>query len=82
MTWCEEHSLQDLLNSSNPSSNLLAVYLLCNQAAGDAISNLLLVDAALRLLNWDMDKWAQLYTDLPSSMLKASSPLCHIHWLD
>ena len=64
--------LQGLLSDSNPTSNLLAVYLLSNQAAGDAISNLLLVEVALRLLGWDLNQWSQLYTDLPSSMLKVS----------
>jgi len=42
-----------------------------NQAIGDALSDLLLVVAALRLKGWSMEKWDGIYTDLPSRMLKA-----------
>ena len=43
---------------------------LVNQAVGDALSDLLLVDAILRLNQWDVATWNQLYTDLPSRQCK------------
>ena len=58
--------------STDAGKKLRAVHLLSNQATGDAISNLLLVDVALRLLGWSMSEWAALYQDLPSSMLKVA----------
>lgn len=71
--------VQDVLSSSGPHSKILAVYFLVNQATGDAISNLLLVEAALQILGWDTNKWALLYTDLPSSMLKVI--FLYIHYM-
>ena len=60
---------------------LLALARLSNQAVGDAISGLLMVEAALTLLNWDLPSWADMYQELPSRQLKvgrccasASSP--------
>jgi phosphoacetylglucosamine mutase len=41
-----------------------------NQAVGDAISGILMVEAALRRKQWGLDEWAALYTDLPSRQLK------------
>ena len=57
-----------------------------NQAVGDAISGLLLVEAALRRKSWSMQQWAALYTDLPSQQLKVwvilgSSCLMPLHGL-
>jgi phosphoacetylglucosamine mutase len=43
---------------------------LVNQAVGDALSDLLLVDAILQLKQWDIATWNQLYTDLPSRQCK------------
>ena len=43
---------------------------LVNQAVGDALSDLLLVDAILQLKQWDIQRWNQLYTDLPSRQCK------------
>lgn len=43
-----------------------------NQAVGDALSGVLLVEAALRRKGWGLDQWAALYTDLPSRQLKAN----------
>jgi phosphoacetylglucosamine mutase len=43
---------------------------LVNQAVGDALSDLLLVDAILQLKQWDLETWNQLYTDLPSRQCK------------
>ena len=43
---------------------------LINQAVGDALSDLLLVDAILHIKRWDLKKWSQLYSDMPSRMSK------------
>ncbi|KAH9620734.1 hypothetical protein KSS87_007678 [Heliosperma pusillum] len=51
-------------------SRLLAVSKLINQAVGDALSGLLLVEAVLRHTGWSIQKWNELYTDLPSRQLK------------
>ena len=36
----------------------------------DLLQTFLLADVSLKILEWDMNTWAQLYQDLPSSMLK------------
>ena len=43
---------------------------LINQSVGDALSDLLLVDAILQLQNRDIAAWDNLYTDLPSRQCK------------
>ena len=43
---------------------------LINQAVGDALSDLLLVDAILHIKGWDLFKWNALYSDMPSRMSK------------
>ncbi len=43
---------------------------LVNQAVGDALSDLFLVDAILFLRGWDLHDWNHLYTDLPSRQCK------------
>ncbi|KAL8053486.1 hypothetical protein ABFX02_05G075500 [Erythranthe guttata] len=52
------------------ASNLLAVSKLINQAVGDALSGLLLVEAILQHMGWSIKKWNELYQDLPSRQLK------------
>ena len=52
------------------SQQLQALAQLANQAVGDALSGLLMVEAALQLLQLDMQAWSTLYTDLPSRQLK------------
>lgn len=49
---------------------LLAVSKLINQAVGDALSGLLLVEAILLHTGWSIQKWNELYKDLPSRQLK------------
>ncbi|XP_065878105.1 phosphoacetylglucosamine mutase [Euphorbia lathyris] len=49
---------------------LLAVSKLINQAVGDALSGLLLVEAILQHKGWSISKWDELYRDLPSRQLK------------
>ncbi len=43
---------------------------LINQAVGDALSDLFLVDAILFLKGWDLFTWAKLYHDMPSRQCK------------
>ena len=43
---------------------------LINQAVGDALSDLLLVDAILSLKEWTLEDWDSLYQDVPSRQLK------------
>ena len=50
---------------------LLALAGVVNQAVGDALSGLLLVEAALRRHGWGLAEWGALYDDLPSRQLKA-----------
>ncbi|KAI4327235.1 hypothetical protein L6164_019720 [Bauhinia variegata] len=49
---------------------LLAVGKLINQAVGDALSGLLLVEVILQHMGWSLDRWNELYQDLPSRQLK------------
>ncbi|KAL7162269.1 hypothetical protein ACSBR2_042700 [Camellia fascicularis] len=49
---------------------LLAVSKLINQAVGDALSGLLLVEVILQHMGWSIHKWNELYHDLPSKQLK------------
>ncbi|CAH1453118.1 unnamed protein product [Lactuca virosa] len=58
------------LEKQNAAKRLLAVANLMNQAVGDALSGLLLVEAILQHMGWSLDKWNQLYHDLPSRQLK------------
>lgn len=51
---------------------LLAVSKLINQAVGDALSGLLLVEAILQHMGWSIHQWNELYQDLPSRQLKVS----------
>lgn len=43
---------------------------LINQAIGDALSDMLLVETILILYKWDIGKWDNIYTDLPSRQKK------------
>lgn len=43
---------------------------LINQAVGDALSDLLLVDAILFLKGWTLQSWNSLYADIPSRQCK------------
>ncbi|XP_077018460.1 phosphoacetylglucosamine mutase isoform X2 [Tamandua tetradactyla] len=43
---------------------------LFNQAAGDAISDMLVIEAILTLKGWTVQQWDAVYTDLPNKQLK------------
>mmetsp|Transcript_13862 Transcript_13862/g.28238 ORF Transcript_13862/g.28238 Transcript_13862/m.28238 type:complete len:601 (-) Transcript_13862:54-1856(-) len=49
---------------------LRALPALVNQSVGDAMSDMLLVDAILFLKGWDLSTWAKLYNDMPSKQAK------------
>ncbi|KAJ1282009.1 hypothetical protein BS78_03G017200 [Paspalum vaginatum] len=49
---------------------LLTASRLINQAVGDALSGLLLVEAILQYKGWSFQNWCGLYSDLPSRQLK------------
>jgi hypothetical protein len=61
-----------LSGESAAARELLALSEVINQAVGDAISGILLVEAALRRRQWGLAEWAALYTDLPSRQTKVS----------
>ncbi|KAL7111275.1 hypothetical protein ACP275_05G078300 [Erythranthe tilingii] len=75
LSWLENTN-NELSSTSKDSdehkaaSNLLAVSKLINQAVGDALSGLLLVEAILQHMGWSIKKWNELYHDLPSRQLK------------
>ncbi|KAF3431723.1 hypothetical protein FNV43_RR26458 [Rhamnella rubrinervis] len=54
----------------NAALGLLAISKLINQAVGDALSGMLLVEAILRYMGWSIHRWNELYYDLPSRQLK------------
>lgn len=56
---------------------LLAASQLINQAVGDALSGMLLVEAVLQHKRWSFQNWCDIYTDLPSKQLKASCYFCN-----
>jgi phosphoacetylglucosamine mutase len=41
-----------------------------NEAVGDAISNVLAIEAILRILDWDCAEWLGMYSDLPNRQVK------------
>ena len=47
-------------------SEVLMLARLVNQTVGDALSDLLAVEAVLNLLNWTMEDWANIYSDYPN----------------
>ena len=61
----------DTLNRGNVALQRLKLLpSLINQSVGDALSDLLLVDAILKLKNWDINTWDALYEDMPSRQCK------------
>ncbi|KAI9737009.1 MAG: Phosphoacetylglucosamine Mutase [Cirrosporium novae-zelandiae] len=55
-------------------SDLLAVTELINQAVGDAISDLLLVEVILAHKNWGPQEWDLTYVDHPSRLVRIEVP--------
>ncbi|GMH22613.1 hypothetical protein Nepgr_024456 [Nepenthes gracilis] len=73
LSWLESRK-DELLSISKEKHKaalrLLAVSKLINQAVGDALSGLLLVEAILQHMGWSIHMWNKLYVDLPSRQLK------------
>jgi len=71
-----DHLRQLLVQEQGPSrrrvalERLLATQQIVNQAVGDAISDILFVEAILRVRGWGLEQWDALYTDLPSRQMK------------
>lgn len=63
-------ALRLVAGESAAAAELLALDGVINAAVGDAISGILLVEAALRRKGWGLEQWAELYSDLPSRQLK------------
>jgi phosphoacetylglucosamine mutase len=62
--------------TSPAAAQLAQLILLINQTVGDALSDLLLVEAALVLLGLDMPAWEAQYADLPSRLSKVAVRAC------
>ncbi|KAM3571168.1 hypothetical protein VYU27_006780 [Nannochloropsis oceanica] len=70
-----EEWVEEKLKQKVATTRLISAQQLINQAVGDAMSDLLFIEAVLRLKWWDVSVWAQgLYTDLPSKQLKLQVP--------
>ncbi|KAI4371483.1 hypothetical protein MLD38_019712 [Melastoma candidum] len=75
LSWLEARSNELSSNSAGSDQQraalrLMAVSKLINQAIGDALSGLLLVEAILFHMGWSISQWNELYHDLPSRQLK------------
>ncbi|KAL4272672.1 hypothetical protein GQ457_13G004220 [Hibiscus cannabinus] len=75
LSWLEARNNELSLASAGSEQQkaalrLLSVSKLINQAVGDALSCLLLVEAILHHKGWSIQKWNELYQDLPSRQLK------------
>jgi phosphoacetylglucosamine mutase len=53
---------------------LRGLALLINQTVGDALSDMLLVEAILAHRKWSPSDWDSLYSDLPNRLVKVSVP--------
>lgn len=70
-----ENSSHVFCLSNTPAQNqalaqLQALTELINQTVGDAISDMLLVEAILTNRQWSPEEWDQAYTDLPNRLVK------------
>ena len=61
-------------DSANAIKQLLAFSELINQAVGDALSDMLLVEIVLAHRGWDASEWDAGYEDLPNRLLKVEVP--------
>lgn len=64
----EDERLSDATRGA--AAQLLALMQLINQAVGDSIADLLMVEAILLLRGWGCAEWDRLYKELPSRQLK------------
>ncbi|WRT69455.1 uncharacterized protein IL334_006441 [Kwoniella shivajii] len=61
-------------DAANAIKNLLAFSELINQAVGDALSDMLLVEAVLAHRGWGASDWDAGYEDLPNRLVKVEVP--------
>ena len=66
------NSATEKLEKENQSEVLMLARLV-NQTVGDALSDLLAVEAVLNLLNWTMEDWANIYSDYPNRLMKVKN---------
>lgn len=52
------------------ASQLFNLINIINQAVGDALSDMLLVETILHSRDWSIVTWNQIYTDLPNRQIK------------
>ena len=62
--------LREVVSESTAAAEILALDGVINAAVGDAVSGILLVEAALRRKKWSLEDWGKLYEDLPSRQMK------------
>lgn len=62
-------ALRGVQDASAAASEILALNNLINAAVGDAISDILLVEVALKRRGMDLVEWHAIYSDLPSRQL-------------
>lgn len=68
-----EETQKRIANCKNESAQVLLHFVdLVNQTVGDAISDMLIVEAILSNLEMTIEKWDSFYTDLPNRLLKVS----------
>lgn len=72
LSWVEarNNELSQGSEQQKAALRLLAISRMINQAVGDALSGLLLVEAILCHMGWSIHGWGELYQDLPSRQLK------------
>jgi phosphoacetylglucosamine mutase len=63
-------ALATVAGENSAATELLALNSVINAAVGDAVSGILIVEAALRRKKWSLEQWAGLYADLPSCQMK------------
>ena len=57
------------------AENCINFLTLANTAVGDAAADLLLAEVSLRILDWSLHHWAELYSDLPNIMIAIRTQL-------
>ena len=62
------------IKASGKGGKILALSRLLSQVCGDAITDMLAAEVAMRAAGWSVSDWIALYADLPSRRLKVSVP--------
>lgn len=53
----------------------IAFLSVANEAVGDAVADLLMAEISLKLLDFSLDNWEQLYEDYPTTIIGTRSPI-------